>query len=510
MLNKKIRQEAHESMAGYDELVMRINEILKMIKAEMPMSTIVNLPNVSPGLRPIAELINEVILTLHEQNEFQMTELELIMQASNIGLWDMLVVKGDPVNPSNAFHWTEKFRHLLGYSNEIDFPNVLSSWSDRLHPEDKKRALESFAQHLLDRSGKTPFDIEYRLLKKNGEYAHFHAYGSTVRDEQGYALRVAGAIQDITEVRKAVLEKETMDLRLSLLQKSINIALWDLVVDPKDPVGGNNEFWWSPEFRNMLGFSNEHDFPNVLCSWSNRLHPEDKEKTLNAFASHLLDKTGHTPYNLEYRIKRKTGEYIRLKAGGSTLRDKNGTPLRVIGSVEDVSDLWDKAAMLDEHVDVFSQAIEGMTQQIEAIITATAGVAQAQASNLSILAESEKNADEMRSIISAIQDVASQSNVLGINASIEAARAGQAGKGFTVVSEEVRKLASNSKSSADQIKCKVKSVQNSTSQISDAIKETDVLVNKQKDIIALLKENLASVNTMYGELVKMISSSTRR
>ena len=223
-----------------------------------------------------------------------------------------------------------------------------------------------------------------------------------------------------------------------------------------------------------------------------------------------MDKTGNTPYNVEYRVKRKSGEYIWLKADGSTLRDKDGTPIRVVGSVEDISEQLNKAVELDKHIASFSQAIKEMTHQIEAIIAATAGVADAQASNLSISIESEKHTAETTSIIAAMQNVASQSNVLGINASIEAARAGQAGKGFAVVSEEVRKLAMNSKNSADQIESKLKSVQLSTKQISDAIKETDTLVNKQKDIIIKLKEDLVSVNTLYGELVKMIAASARQ
>jgi len=501
---KKMRQEVNENLVA-DELLAGINEVLNAVKAgKDPIAATGDLSGHSPALRSAMELINEIALHMHKEFEYMEAKLKLIIRASNIALWDMKIVDGDPVNPSNTFHWSNEFRYLLGYSNEIDFPNILCSWSDKLHPEDKKRTLDSFARHILDRSGRTPYDIEYRVQKKNGDYAYFHAFGTTIRDKQGHALKVAGAVQDITEAKKTEIEKITTDLRLTLLQKSIHVALWDMVVDPSDPVGGDNCFWWSSDFRNVLGFNDERDFPNVLCSWSDRLHPEDKERTLNAFARHIMDKTGMTPYNVEYRVKRKTGEYIWLKADGTTLRDKNGMPLRVVGSIENITDKLNEKTILDNHVEMFSKAIDGMTHQIEAIIKATAGVANAQASNLSISVESEKNAAETTSIILAMQNVASQSNVLGINASIEAARAGHLGKGFAVVSEEVRKLALNSKISADQIESKVKSVQNSTKQISEAIKETDVLVNTQKDIIAKLKEDLIKVNSMYGELVKMI------
>lgn len=48
---------------------------------------------------------------------------------------------------------------------------MLSSWSDRLHPEDQEMALQAFADHLNDHSGRTPFDIDYRLQRKMGSTA---------------------------------------------------------------------------------------------------------------------------------------------------------------------------------------------------------------------------------------------------------------------------------------------------------------------------------------------------
>ena len=153
-----------------------------------------------------AEQVRIKLTKLMSENEYQLTKLTMVLEASKIGLWDMEVVKGDPVNPDNTFQWSDEFRHMLGYSNEADFPNILSSWSDKLHPKDKERTLDLFARHILDRSGKIPYDLEYRALKKNGKYSYFHAYGSTIRDKEGHALRVAGAIQDITEEKNKVEE----------------------------------------------------------------------------------------------------------------------------------------------------------------------------------------------------------------------------------------------------------------------------------------------------------------
>ena len=148
------------------------------------------------------------LLTARRLNELQLTKLNLVVQASKIGLWDMEVNLIDLVNPMNPFVWSDEFRHMLGYTDETDFPNVLHSWSDLLHPEDKEMVLHKFTSHLLDTTGSTPFDVEFRLLKKDGEYSYFRASGETVRDEHGNALHIAGALLDITETKNILLDTE--------------------------------------------------------------------------------------------------------------------------------------------------------------------------------------------------------------------------------------------------------------------------------------------------------------
>jgi signal transduction histidine kinase/DNA-binding response OmpR family regulator len=99
---------------------------------------------------------------------------------------------------------------MLGYSDEIDFPNTLNSWNDRLHPDDKEMALEAMRKHFADTTGKTPYDLEYRLLSKSGEYLYFRGCGETIRDKKGCAIRVTGAIMDITEAKNNLLHTEQL------------------------------------------------------------------------------------------------------------------------------------------------------------------------------------------------------------------------------------------------------------------------------------------------------------
>ena len=147
-------------------------------------------------------------ITILEQTlaaQYELLNFKLASEAMNIALWSMEVVVDDPVNPDNRFIWSPEFRTMLGFSDENDFPNVLSSWSDRLHPDDREKSIAAYAAHINDYTGKTPYDIEYRLKHKSGGYRHYDGFGTTLRDSSGAPIMVSGAIRDVTE--KKIIEK---------------------------------------------------------------------------------------------------------------------------------------------------------------------------------------------------------------------------------------------------------------------------------------------------------------
>ena len=170
-------------------------------------------------------LLNEAIGNYRDSLEYDLMKYKLTSDALSIALWDMDVVSGDPVNPNNQFTWSPEFRHMLGFSDEKDFPNILQSWSSRLHPEDRERALDAFAAHMNDHSGGTPYNIEYRLRLKNGHYRNFHAFGTTLRDDAGLPLRVAGAVMDITEKKQMTEALQHRDNLLSTANRAAQILL---------------------------------------------------------------------------------------------------------------------------------------------------------------------------------------------------------------------------------------------------------------------------------------------
>jgi PAS domain S-box-containing protein len=142
------------------------------------------------------ELVKKQAETAHLIQKF-----DLITQTTTEGVWDMVVPQNMEFKDETPFWWADRFRQMVGYSNEQDFPNRLDSWANLLHPNNKEQTLAAFNAHLMDFSGKTPYDVEYQLKLKNGQYKWFRAVGNTVRNEQGKPLRVAGTLIDIQALK---------------------------------------------------------------------------------------------------------------------------------------------------------------------------------------------------------------------------------------------------------------------------------------------------------------------
>ena len=152
---------------------------------------------------------------LYAQLQNEAASLDTIHEMLGSGKWTM---DFDESGAMTRVNWSDEFRRMLGYRGQEDFPNVLESWSDLLHPDDKKRVLKEFNETIADYSGKRTYDVEYRLLTKNGGYRWYRAVGKPTRRPDGSPITYVGVFLDITD-RKNMLDK------LAQQQESLNAAL---------------------------------------------------------------------------------------------------------------------------------------------------------------------------------------------------------------------------------------------------------------------------------------------
>lgn len=154
-------------------------------------------------------------------------------------------------------------------------------------------------------------------------------------------------------------------------------------------------------------------------------------------------------------------------------------------------------SMTDKASDAVRQGkviIENLNQQSETIVKLANELGQD-------IVNVKKRSDDIEDIIDTINEIASQTNLLSLNASIEAARAGENGRGFSVVADEIRKLASQSMEAADQIKHIVENIRKTTQQTTDSAKKTEEYIFKQADSLEETITIFASINNCVDELV---------
>lgn len=114
----------------------------------------------------------------------------------------------------------------------------------------------------------------------------------------------------------------------------------------------------------------------------------------------------------------------------------------------------------------------------------------------------EERSAEIVSFIDTINNIATQTNLLSLNASIEAARAGENGRGFAVVAEEIRKLADESMEAGKSIREIVGNIVDTTQKTADSAREAEAIVYEQADFLRETIQVFGEINNCVEELVK--------
>jgi hypothetical protein len=165
-------------------------------------------------------------------------------------------------------------------------------------------------------------------------------------------------------------------------------------------------------------------------------------------------------------------------------------------SLERKETLLNAAKQLSLSASDFSASVQSLLAQAEEMAASGRTLKE-----LSL--QANKQVGETDTVVSFIKNVASETNLLGLNAAIEAARVGELGRGFGVVAEEVRKLAVNSSSSAAQITGTLDRVNESIQRISAEISQIDSASENQANIIQRLTAHSQQLLAMSEQLEKL-------
>ncbi len=265
---------------------------------------------------------------IEQQLLLQREELLGVIEGTQVGTWRWNVETGElQVNRNWAL--------MLGHELEQLGPLTVTRWGEWVEASDLTRTMQAIERHLNGESAY--FESEFRLRHRLGHWVWVQSRGKViVTSPDGRPIWMAGTHTDVSAQKLIEAELKRANERFRLAARSAQIGVWEIDIASGDVI-------WNRQMRELFAIEDDLPSSELRRLWRTRVHPADLLHT-HALLVDVLQWGKH--YEAEFRVCWPTGEIRHLKSVGLVTESEGNERGRMVGIMQDVTDLRRKEAQL--------------------------------------------------------------------------------------------------------------------------------------------------------------------